>query len=233
MFLATVGSWAYNLATPESDVDFFLVVQPPVHRVLGLHPFEQWHPAPDEIDVKAYSTAAWIRLLLKSNPNALETLWLEDQFYHNTSHSFWRIWLNRHIFSSRQVFKHFVGYAQTQLTRMTTYSKIDVGAKRKKLIDEFGYDPKNACHVFRLLLSGIEFARTEKLCPRRTDDRDFLMGVKQGKYTLDELRVKATKLIEEFRIAEEVSMLPETPMQDVAERLLIQVQENAIRHAII
>lgn len=95
-----------------------------------------------------------------------------------------------------------------------------MGEKRKKLVQENGYDCKNASHLIRLLRMGIEFVQTGKLNVFRPDAQE-LIDIKQGKWTLDQVKAESDLLMAKFRESEQQSVLLETPnLKDVDEVLI-------------
>ena len=63
-----------------------------------------------------------------------------------------------------------------------------MGEKRKAVVDKYGYDTKNAATLIRLLRQGIEVLKTGEIQVYRTTDRDFLIDIKTGKFTLNEIQ---------------------------------------------
>lgn len=67
-----VGSTAYGLATPDSDIDWLGNFAAPTHRMLGLH-------APKDSIVSTnpdrtlHETAKWCRLALGGNPTVMDS----------------------------------------------------------------------------------------------------------------------------------------------------------------
>lgn len=87
-----------------------------------------------------------------------------------------------------------------------------MGAKRKGLVVEFGYDTKNAAHLIRLLRMGIEFLDTGQLLVDRTAiDADELLRIKYGEWSLQRVQDAAGKSFELLARARERSKLPEQP----------------------
>ncbi len=72
------------------------------------------------------------------------------------------------------------------------------------------YDAKNMMHVFRLLQMAIEIGRDKKVNVKR-EDRDFLLAIKKGNYSYDELLQMAHQKQEEMEEAFALSTLPEEP----------------------
>ncbi len=86
------------------------------------------------------------------------------------------------------------------------------------------YDSKNMMHVFRLLLMAKEIAEEGKINVFRKD-REFLLGIKQGEYEYDELVAKAEALKDNLSVVYQNSDLPEEPLIEEVNKLLIKMRE--------
>jgi predicted nucleotidyltransferase len=97
-----------------------------------------------------------------------------------------------------------------------------MGMKRKALVEKFGYDTKNAAHCIRLLRMGTEFLLTGQVNVYRDDDREQLMAIKRGDFTLEEIIAMANtnKLALDDALAK--SPLPDQPDRAAIEALLIE-----------
>lgn len=86
---------------------------------------------------------------------------------------------------------------QALLTEYTglrrTYHKAYLGAKRWALVQKTGYDPKNAGHMVRLLHMAHEYLTTGRVNVRRTWDRDMLLEIKAGEWSLEAVQAHATE----------------------------------------
>lgn len=98
-----------------------------------------------------------------------------------------------------------------------------MGDKRKRLVVEHGYDSKNAAHLIRLLRMCKEFMLTGELEVYRTADRDELLSIKRGAWTLGDVKALADQLFAEAKSAKECSTLPLEPDRAGAERLLVEM----------
>ena len=74
-----------------------------------------------------------------------------------------------------------------------------MGAKRKELVDKFGYDTKNAAHLIRLLKMGIEALNTGELIVERPDN-NMLLEIKRGEWPLQKVLDYSDSL---FRLMED------------------------------
>lgn len=128
VMLCYVGSTSHGTSIPSTevggidDVDLMAVVLPPPHYIVGLNEFEHWVSQWDELDVVVYSFHKFVRLLVKSNPNVLGTLWLRDEDYLIQRAPWLRLVKNRGLFATRAAHGSFAGYANGQLQKMTSYS---------------------------------------------------------------------------------------------------------------
>jgi uncharacterized protein len=90
-----------------------------------------------------------------------------------------------------------------------------MGEKRRKLVDKFGYDCKNASHLIRLLTMCVELLETGKLKVYREDDAQRFIDIKQGKWSLDAISELAENLFGQIRDKYDASKLPEKPNYDL------------------
>ena len=84
-----VGSCAYGLTTPESDVDIMGIYAEPQDLFLGLSLVQDKdltkHTTSATRDETYHEVGKFMRLALKSNPSILELLWLPDWAYEEIS----------------------------------------------------------------------------------------------------------------------------------------------------
>jgi predicted nucleotidyltransferase len=208
------------------DKDIFGIFVPPKDYVIGLNIWEVYEHKENEWDILHYSLKKFISLALKGNPNTLCLLWLNPEYY--TKKTKWGDLLiaNRDIFTAKSAYHSFTGYAYGQLRRMTHLAfEGYMGEKRKRLVQQFGYDTKNAAHLIRLLKMGIEFLTEGKLKVFREDNQQ-LLAIKKGEWTLEQVQKEADKL---FPLAHEAyihSKLPNEPDYKRANDLLIFITED-------
>jgi uncharacterized protein len=125
--LALMGSHSHGTYLPPEDpnavddVDLMGFVVPPLDYHLGLPRWEHWRLQVEELDVVLYSLDKAVRLLLKSNPNIVGLLWLQDDHYIHRHPTFSLLRAQREIFSSQEAAAAFSGYAMDQLKRMEAF----------------------------------------------------------------------------------------------------------------
>lgn len=155
-----VGSQAYGLATPESDMDYMGVYMEPRETFLGLRPVQEKdltvHTTSDDKDTTFHEVGKFMRLALKSNPSILELLWLPEQFYTEISDEGHALIDSRHWFASAELVKNaYLGYATQQFKLLERRG--DFGSDMKKRTE------KHARHLYRLLVQGYGLYRTGSL----------------------------------------------------------------------
>jgi predicted nucleotidyltransferase len=217
------------LAHGTDDRDIIGICIPPLDYYFGLKLWEGKDAIKDCWDVVLYSFRKFVGLLCEQNPNVISLLWLREEDYLRVSPEGRTLLQHRDLFRSKnRAFKSFVGYANGQLHRMTHLGpyKGYMGEKRKKLVDKYGYDCKNAAHLIRLLTMGAEFLRTGALRVYREDDREMLVDIKLGRWALADVQSYAAKLFEETKAAADNSPLPEHPDLAAINQLSVELTKN-------
>ena len=156
-----VGSNAYGLATPESDVDYLGIYMEPQESFLGLRLVQEKdftiHDTSDTLDTTLHEVGKVMRLALKSNPSILELLWLPAWAYTHISRHGDVLLDCRHWFASAVLVRGaYLGYATQQFKLLERRG--DFGPDLKKRTE------KHARHLYRLLIQGFDLYRTGELC---------------------------------------------------------------------
>lgn len=100
---------------------------------------------------------------------------------------------------------------------------------RENITNNKGYDAKNMAHSVRLLHMGIEIAKTGVINIDRTNiDRDFIMNVRLGKMSYDELITYLDSKKEEMDKAIEESTIPDTIDTDFVNNILLNIRKKQI-----
>lgn len=223
------GSIAHGTYVPPSDPnsiddkDVMGVFVSPKSHYIGLTEYDFKERFIEEWDAVHYEIRKFISLLLKSNPNVISLLWLEPKYYLYKDEAGQALIDNRQIFISKKAYHSFSGYAYSQLKRMTHY-KLEgyMGEKRKKLVDKFGFDCKNASHLVRLLEQCIEFLNEGKLYVERAN-APKLVSIKRGEWSLEKCQEEAERLMNLSQEAYMKSPLPNEPDYKKAEELCMKI----------
>lgn len=241
------GSIAHNMYMPDTDpnsiddIDLMGVFFAPEDHYIGIERTrDTFNRFIGKYDVVNYEFIKFINLLLKSNPNVMSLLWLKENHYikNDTGNhyedgqaNYWGKYLIEHrdIFVSKKAYHAFSGYAFDQLKWMQRYDHRGyMGEKRKKIVEKYGYDIKNASHCIRLLRMGIEFL-TEGILHVHREDASMLLEIKRGEWSLDQVKSEAARL---FSLADEAyvrSKLPPEPDYHRANEMVKDVMWEYLR----
>lgn len=100
---------------------------------------------------------------------------------------------------------------------------------RENITNNKGYDAKNMAHSVRLLHMGIEIAKTGIINIDRTNiDRDFIMNVRLGKMSYDELINYLDSKKEEMDKAIEESTIPDKIDTDFVNNILLNIRKKQL-----
>ena len=98
--------------------------------------------------------------------------------------------------------------------------------KRYSKAIEAGYNQKNMCHCIRLLTMAKEIVDGKGFNLWRTEDRDFLMGIKDGNYTYEYLLEYAENLLKEVNEKINTCNLPDEVDKEFVNQLLIDCRKE-------
>ena len=233
------GSIAHGMYMPKKDPnsiddkDAIGICIPPVDYYYGLMEFGSRGTKEikvDEWDIVVFEFIKALRLLKAGNPNILNILWLEPQHYIKITPSGQLLLDNRDLFSAKHVYHSFVGYARGQLHRMTHLAYEGyMGAKRKQLVEKYGFDVKNSSHCIRILRMGIEFLGDGRLQVQRRDAKQ-LLEIKRGEWSLEQVKAEAERLFAVAEVAYTQSKLPSIPDKEKINKLCIDMAEILLYH---
>jgi len=88
---------------------------------------------------------------------------------------------------------------------------------------------KNASHLIRLLLMGIELLKTGELKIFRNKDVNMLLDIKTGKWPLEEVKFLAEKLFKYTKEAHTKSILQDEPDNSVAEKIVVSILTDYLK----
>lgn len=120
------GSRLYGTYLPDgqSDVDYGGVYIADNDTMLGLAEFYEPQISDEKHDTTYYELGRWVELLMKANPNALESLYApEDKIIGEVHPAIQLFRDNRELFLTKECFGSLVGYARTQINRATGLNK--------------------------------------------------------------------------------------------------------------
>lgn len=153
-----VGSHAYGLDTPESDVDMAGIYAVDTDELFKLEqpPLREQSIQTHDPDLILHEASKFCRLALRCNPSVLELLWL-GKYEECTPLGYQLIVLRNHFLAAPLVKGAYLGYANEQMLRLQSVrSRFDERGRQDKMA-------KHARHVARLLFQGYQLYRTSTL----------------------------------------------------------------------
>lgn len=219
----TVGSTAYGLATPESDVDTLSVAVAPTREVLGLHPPRD-KTASDvrtDPDITVHELGKYLALALKANPTVTELLWLPEDCYTERHPAGLDLMdLRRKLLGATAVRNAYLGYATSQFKKMERRGDGTFSSDTRNRV------AKHARHLMRLLTQGTELFVRGKMSVRLTNPEEYhafgqlvLADPDEGLRLAREKLATAEHIFDTFTPA-----LPEKPDEEAVNRFLITVR---------
>lgn len=134
------GSWSHGIGVEgKSDYDYGGVYFAPLDTLLGLRSNYEEQVQDKKGDEVYYELGRWFELLLKSNPTALESLFVDKEFIIGDVHPLIQEILDhRNDFLSKDAFLPLMGYSYAQVKRAKGYNKkcnIPEDFQRKDILD--------------------------------------------------------------------------------------------------
>ena len=140
------GSTLYNTNIEGiSDVDYGGVYIAPMETLMGLSEIYEPQVSDEKHDTTYYELGRWVELLMKANPNALESLFApRDKVVGDIHPAIQLIIDNRDLFVTKECFNSLTGYAVSQIKKCRGLNKkcVQPVLERKDVLD-FCYTFKN------------------------------------------------------------------------------------------
>lgn len=218
------GSRSHNTQKEGSDWDFSGVYLVPTRTLLGISTWSDKFCSVDgqvKPDYAFYEAGKFCNLLLVGNPGILEMLYT-DQMCIETPE-----WLglkkHRQKFLSKSAVNQYLGYAKGQLELMKSK-----GGKSGLHTKGGCYNEKWAYHLIRALLDAdrIAVGCTPVVWKEDGPERTYLMNIRHGNVSQDEIVAEATKRVESIRGILADSTLPEVGDRELLEKWLVELRIN-------
>lgn len=133
------GSTLYNTNIEGiSDVDYGGVYIAPTEMLLGLPESYEPQVSDEKHDTTYYELGRWVELLMKANPNALESLFApRDKVVGDIHPAIQLIIDNRDLFVTKECFNSLTGYAVSQIKKCRGLNKkcVQPVLERKEVLD--------------------------------------------------------------------------------------------------
>lgn len=186
---ALVGSHNYNLNTERSDKDYKYFVWPTFD---DLYEHKMYHKdvVTETEDYTIHDIRKLPMLLWKANLNFIEILY--SQYLDGDRELVSYLTVNRMLLATMNLhglYNAAVGMSFEKEKLMTKDSPA-----RHEAIEEYGYDPKSACHAYRVLNFLCKYHDTESMeqafwySSSPMSNRKFLLDIKAGTFSLEAVR---------------------------------------------
>jgi predicted nucleotidyltransferase len=211
-----IGSTAYGLAGPDSDIDMLGLYAAPARAFHGLMlPIDRRASiVRHQPDVTLHEARKYVLLYLQANPTIIDLLWLPNELYQvRTAAGTDLIALRTQLLAADRVRDAYLGYAGQQLRRLEN--------KATRHPEKVA---KHARHLLRLVHQGIELYTTGQLTVRLADPQryhDF-----GHRAAADPAAARVALAEAEAGLATARSALPERADVDAADAWLHRVRDN-------
>lgn len=213
-----VGSVAYGLNTPESDIDRLGMYAAPTVQFHGLHPpvDKKASVVTNKPDITLHEAGKFAKLALGGNPTVMELLWL-DEYEERTVLGNMAIEFRNAFLSAPRVRDAYLGYATQQFRRLESRADGSFASDLKK------NTAKHARHLYRLCHQGFTLYTRGVLTIKLENPqafRDFGDRVAEGNILVAQTMIsKYENYFDSFK-----SVLPDHPDEDRVEQWLLEVR---------
>lgn len=219
IFSCVHGSKAYGTSTPESDTDVRGVIVAPATYYMGLDRFEQYEPEGE--DTVYFDIRKFVNLAMKGNPNIIEQFFIPPELHIVCTPYGKRLLQLRQEIVTKAIVKPHIGMVTAHLKRLDApYRKC--GEKGKAAIEKYGYNTKDACHIVRVITQCEELLRLGYMT-LPSPMRKALMDIKQGKWTLEQVKNFAEAKLETIRVFEKIADLPDQPNHKLINQVVTEI----------
>lgn len=233
-FLCRMGSHAYGINGPNSDIDIYGFCVPPIEYLLPhtaghiegfgrqQNSFEQFQVdhIEESYDISIYNIAKFLHLCMDNNPNMIDCLFVPDDCIIYKSPISDLILKNRNLFLHKGCYFRFMGYSASQLKKIKNKNP---EGKRKVIVDKFGYDVKYGSHLYRLADECEQILKTENLDLRQS--KNEMTNIRNGLWSLEKLENWFKNKEMELKELYETSNLRHGPDENLIKNLLIECLE--------
>ena len=227
------GSQNYGLEIPGSDVDTKLIVVPSFDNIVfNKKPVSTTHVRANDEHIDFKDLRLMFQTFRKQNLNFVEILFTEYKILNPLYAQEW----NRLVLGNEAI-AHYNPYGAVKTMKGMALEKYHAMEhdypSKAEVLAQYGYDPKQVSHLVRVqnFISSYlaDHPYEECLYPK---DKDFIMDIKLGRYSLDEARKIADKYLKLIVTEADIFCERVTPSADPeVEELLDSVQYNIMEAA--
>ncbi len=229
-----VGSEALGLSDGTGDTDELGICLEPIEEAVVVgEGFQQYvyrtaaertgiadaPSQPGDLDLTVYGLRKFCRMACSGNPTIMLLFFLKGAANNAIGNKLQEMYP---LFVSQRTGGAFLGYMQAQRQRLLG-ERGQKRCKRPDLEEKYGYDTKYAMHILRLGMQGVELLETGSLTlPMRPAERDYLLGVRAGAESLNDVLTKSGELEQQIKDLLDTSSLPKIAAVDAIEAWMQQ-----------
>lgn len=227
------GSQNYGLDTPKSDVDTKLIVTSSFKDIaLNKELISHTHVRDNNEHIDEKDIRLYLKTMEKQNLNFMEILFTSYSIVNPLYEKEWnRLIENRemitHYDKSRAV-KSMYGVA------LNKYKSLEkVTPARKEIVEKYGYDPKQLCHLVRIedfLYNYLRDVPYEQCL--KTSYPSYLIQLKEGLYDLHKAKAEADLAFKHIQEMCDTFLQEKSVINKEAIQLLEDVQYNIMKISI-
>lgn len=245
-YLTIMGSTAYGVSSDTSDMDVYGFAIPNKNilfphlagEIFGFgrqhQRFEQWqeHHVEDKdalggkgrmYDFSIFNIVKYFNLAMENNPNMIDSIFTPINCVIHSNKIGNMVRENRKIFLHKGAYHKFLGYAHSQLHKMSSKNP-DKDSKRAALREQFGFDVKYAYHLVRLSDECEQILSIGDIDLQRA--KEHMKAVRRGDVKEQEIRDWFSAREKTLEKLYSESKLPHNPDEDKIKTLLINCLEE-------
>lgn len=225
IYESIAGSTSYGTNIEGSDLDIRGIFIPHRKFLVGLNNVDEFKDK-DIDDIEYFSIQKFVSLAMEGNPNVVEQLFVKDEHVLFQNEFGKELREMRKEFLTKNAYGRFGSYAFAQMKRLNSKNNGTHHGSHKDLIEKYGYDTKHAMHLVRLFQMGIQILSKHELDTFRPN-REELLSIRNGMYSLDEIKQYAEELNQQLEESMLVSKIPDYPDFDKINKWLVETVDKA------
>jgi hypothetical protein len=159
---------------------------------------------------------------MTGNPTVIEIAFAPEKFWiHKLPIGLEIAQFVRDNMLTQKLFPAYSAYHKAQMHKMESTTRI---GKRAADVEKFGFDPKFACHAFRLAKQCVQVLSDNTLTPTlQGNDLTIAMKLRLGEYSFDEAKEQLLKVDKEMYDAHKSTTLVSEPDYNKVNKWLVDL----------
>ena len=229
------GSQNYGLDYEGSDIDTKLIIAPTFKDIaFNKKPISTTHVRQNNEHIDLKDVRLYIETFRKQNLNFLEILFTPYKIVNPQYAEFWQ-----NLVDAREAIAHYDIHRSIKSMKGIALEKYHAMEhkypSKVDIIEKYSYDPKQLHHLLRVEDYLIRYINGESYedCLNPKELSQYLIEVKQGKYSIEEARQEADRAINNInQITENFINNTENVIDFNTDLILNQVQYEIMKNAI-